>query len=141
MWPVKCVYHAFGELNMVGPGVCANGAGSYQEPLMTLEGRERFDPFIIYCARRMRYKGPLGEHGGSLDIQMKSVRLAHGAWCRSLSPSVIGHSITRRLFGTGNPSATHGPSPRRAVAAGASLGSMGQERLAPRASYVSGRNR
>jgi len=96
---------------------------------------------MIYCAGRMRYESPLDKPRRSFNSQMKSTRLAHGAWCRSLSPSVIGRSITRRLFGTGNVSATDGPSPRRVVAARAGLGSMGEERLAPRASYVSGRNR
>ena len=96
---------------------------------------------MIYCAGRMRYESPLEERTGSFDIQMKSTRLAHGAWARSLSPSVIGRSISRRLFGTGNLGATDGPSPRRAVASRAGHRSMGEERLAPRASFVSGRDR
>jgi len=86
-------------------------------------------------------KVPWKRRRGSFNSQMISTRLAHGARCRYLSPSVIGRSITRRLFGTDNVSATDGLSPRRVVAARAGLRSMGEERLAPRASYVSGRNR
>jgi hypothetical protein len=96
---------------------------------------------MIYCAERMRYESPLEERRGSFNTQMKSTRVAHEPRCRSLSPSVIGRSITRCLFGTGNLSATDVPSPGRLVAARAGLGSMSESRLAPRASYVSGRNR
>jgi len=96
---------------------------------------------MIYCAGRMRYESPLEQRGGCFDRQMKSTRLAHGTWARSLSPSVIGRSLSRRLFGTAKVSATGSVSPRRTVAARAGHRSMGEERLEPRVSYVSGRAR